>query len=76
MLIFYFVGAVLSKKCQSEELKKVKKERFVIERGFSKEGRIKSARNAFTLLFYTSLFNFVQTTVSLMLERGFFRNLF
>ena len=70
-------------------LKKVWKERFARDRGFSKEGWIKSAHNAFTrklwsgktlfftlTLFYSSLFNFVSTIVSLILERGFFRNLF
>ena len=72
VLIYYFIGATLSKKCQSEGLIKVKKERFAIERGFFKEGQIKSARSAFTrklgngrtlmftfTLFSTSFFNFV-----------------
>ena len=54
VLIFYFIGAILSKtkKCLSEELKKSFKERgtgrFTREGVFSKEGRIKSTHNAFT----------------------------
>ena len=51
VLILYLIGVISSKKCQSEGLKKVKKRetgRFAIERGFSKEGRIKPAHNAFT----------------------------
>ena len=43
VLILYFIKAIISKKYQSEWLKKVKKGKviFASRRGFSKEGRIK-----------------------------------
>ena len=51
MLIFYYIGAISSKKYQTEGLKKVKnwgRGDLPQKGGFSKEGRIKPTRNAFT----------------------------
>ena len=72
--LLFHTGNIIQK-MSKWEAQKVKKERFFIERDFSKKGRIKSARRAFTrtlfftfTLLYTSFFNFVKTMASLILN--------